>query len=587
MKRARELLLGVAALAAILALGKYGMDRQRAADALRGHTVYDALRAEEARKRVIGAPGSAGGTPPALRGAAGRGPLDPLPVRFVEVDPASLGIDFVHTFGGGLFDDLLKTSGGGLAAFDGDGDGDTDLYFVQGAQRAAFRPGETPPPPPRNRYYRNEGGGRFVDATDAVGLGDEGYGLGATVGDYDGDGDPDVFVSNFGPSRLYRNDDGRFTDVTAAAGIRVDGFTVGAAWGDADGDGILDLLACGYVQFDPSVRPRPPDERIPGPLAYRGETCRLLLGSADGTFRDVTREAGLWSTAGRGMGVAFVDLTASGARPHLLVANDATDNFAYERRAGGTYVETGLPLGFALSDLAQARSSMGIAVADFDRDGLPDAVVPDGSGGAFYVNVGGRFEERAGPAGLDGAMEGRTGWGAVPLDYDRDGFTDLFLTCGALHAQEPQRPLMLRNVGGGRFEDVSASLLPGRALMGRGAVPIDLDGDGDPDLVCNNLGARPVILRNDGGDARAALRVRCVGGGRNRDGIGALVEVDGDGLVQVEEVRTTQGYLSSTDPVLEFGLGRAKAARRVRVRFPSGAVREAADVPAGSIAVHE
>ena len=260
----------------------------------------------------------------------------------------------------------------------------------------------------------------------------------------------------------------------------------------------------------------------------------------------------------------FADLLGKGA-PHLLVANDATPNFVWERRDGGRWVDVASPLGLAYSDLGQARTSMGISVVDADRDGRPDLVIPDGSGGAFYRNLGGRFEDRARVAGLDGAMAGRTGWSATPLDYDLDGWPDLAVTCGALHAQQPQEAILFRNAGGGRFEDATEATAFARDCLGRGSAAGDLDGDGDPDLVIATLGARPLLLRNDGGNARRSLAVRCVGKGRNRDALGAVVEVETPGLLQREEVRTTQGYLAGGGPEILFGLGDAATADRVQV----------------------
>jgi hypothetical protein len=506
-------------------------------------------------------------------------------VKFRELPPSETGVDFVHTWGGGVMDNLVKASGGGVTLFDCDGDGDLDLYFLQGAYDAVAAPGESPTDPPRNRLYRNDGGWRFRDATAESGLGDAGYGLGAAAADMDGDGDQDLFVANFGRCRLYRNEGGRFTDVTAASGIDLAGFYAGAAWGDADGDGVLDLLVCGYVRYDPAVKPGGPGEPFPGPGAYVGEPIRLLLGRPDGTFQDATKRAGLWSTSGRGMCVAFSDLRGTGS-PLLVVANDAAPNWAFERR-GQAWVDVGFPLGIAYSDFGQARSSMGIAVLDADRDGRPDLVVPDGSGGTFYRNLGGRFEDRARVAGLDGVMGGRTGWSATPVDYDLDGWTDVAVTCGAIHALQPEKAVLFRNMGDGRFEDATAATGFARDACGRGCAAGDLDGDGDPDVVIATLGARPLLLRNDGGEARRSLLVRCVAKGRNRGALGAVVEVEADGLVQREEVRTTQGYLSGSGPALLFGLGRAKSADAVRVKFPSGQVRELKDVPAGSVTVTE
>ncbi|MHC4821284.1 MAG: CRTAC1 family protein, partial [Planctomycetota bacterium] len=391
---------------------------------------------------------------------------------------------------------------------------------------------------------------------------------------------------NYGPDRLYRNDGGRFTDITAESGIAVDGFSVGAAWGDANLDGHLDLLVCGYVVWDPAVRPGSATDPFPGPGAYRGEPTRLLLGSADGKFTDVTRDAGMWTRSGRGMGVAFADLSGD-ARPELVVANDSKANHVWEVGEDGVYVEAGFLLGAALSDIGQERSSMGVTVVDVDRDGLQDMVIPDGTGGCLYRNLGGRFEDRARRSGMEGAMRGRVGWSATPLDYDLDGFPDVLVTCGGMHARSPQQPVLFRNEGHGLFFDATTRTnLPG-PMLGRGSVAADLDGDGDPDLVVACLGARPRLLRNDGGEKRKSLSVRCRGAGRNGDALGAVIEVTVGDLVQVEQVRTTQGYLAGSGPELLFGLGDAAKADRVRVVFPGGAVRVLKDVPAGRVVIDE
>jgi hypothetical protein len=378
MPRGLQLLLALAALAVVALLGRTAVRLQRARDEARRGNPYEAMRADAHLKAIEGSVVAAPpGTPAAL------GPS--LPVKWVEIPPAASGVDFVHVYGGGMMDNLVKASGGGVTLFDADGDGDLDLYLVQGAfdpVAAPALPGRMPPVAPTNRLYRNDGGWRFTDVTDGSGLGDPGYGMGAAAADYDGDGDLDLALANFGRCRLFRNEGGgRFADVSGEAGIDADGFFVGACWGDADGDGNLDLLLCGYLRWDPAVK-NPGGGLFPGPLSFPGEPPRLYLGAADGTFRDATRERGLYTSAGRGMGAAFSDLDADG-RQEIVIANDGTPNFVFERREQGRFSDAAYVLGVALSDLGQARSSMGVAVFDADRDGRPDLALPDASGGTL------------------------------------------------------------------------------------------------------------------------------------------------------------------------------------------------------------
>ena len=544
-------------------------------------------------------------------GAAARAPAAEIPTAVPAQAPGPLftdvteeaGVDFVHDFGDSELSNLVESTGVGVCLLDYDGDERLDLYFVQGSRAE----GVTDPEElearaqagdraalPSNRLYRNvtEPGGpwRFEDVTAATGVGDTGYGMGCVAGDLDNDGDPDLVVTNYGPNRVYRNDrdEGLFTDVTERAGLGDPAWSLGAALLDYDGDGLLDLYVGNYVVFDPDYRAFYVADRFPGPLAYPGSPDRLYRNLGGWRFEDVTAEAGIGNPEGRAMGVGVTDYDGDG-RPDVFVANDAMANSLFRNRGDGSFEDVALPAGVAFSANGDATAAMGADFGDVDGDGRFEILVPDMTFSTLYQPLEGLvYEDRSRRWGLAPAAAQYVAWSGHFLDYDLDGRLDLFLTTGDLHELEPMEELLLRNVGPGELRDVSMEAGEAflRPTVGRGAAVGDLDADGDPDIVLNVLGDRAVLLRNDTGGANHWLAVRTVGTASNRDGVGALVEVEtgsGEGaLRQRREVRAGCGYLSSSDPRALFGLGRAGRAT-VTVRWPSGTVTVREDVPAGRV----
>ena len=524
-------------------------------------------------------------------------------VHFADVTSAS-GITFVHAASKTPVKFLPETMGGGVAMFDADGDGRLDLFFTNGA---AILPETTSGTPPRkdaprywNRLYRNTGGMTFEDVTAHAGLAGVRYDFGAAAGDYDNDGDTDLLVTGLGGVTLYRNDGkGVFTDVTAAAGARVAGWSSSAAFVDYDHDGHLDLFVGRYLVWD--------WEHNPVCLAADGTTrayCHpklfpaissvLLRNNGDGTFRDASGTAGIAAHPGKALGVALHDYDRDG-RIDLFVANDSMAQFLFRNTGRGSFTEVALDAGAAYDGDGRSVAGMGTDIQDYDGDGWPDIVVTTLSMeryALFRATGRGRFEYATHASGVGRATLRNSGWGVKFLDFDNDGRRDLFVAQGhvldtvsrARQGFDYLQPLlMLRNTGGS-FEDVSGSLGPAFATpaAGRGAAFGDLDDDGDVDIVVANLDAPPVVLRNDGGNARNWLTVSLRGTRSNRDGIGALVRiVDERGHEQTAMASAASSYQSSNDRRVHFGLGDAASVGRIEVRWPSGTVQVLENVQAG------
>jgi hypothetical protein len=477
---------------------------------------------------------------------------------------------------------------------DFDGDGRQDLYFVgSGAipeRTEAQAPGTS-------RLYRNLGGWRFEDVTERAGARGRGYMMGAVAGDYDNDGDQDLYLTSYGSNTLLRNrGDGTFEDATAAAGCDDPRWSTGAAFLDGDRDGDLDLYVQNYLAYRVELHEAQQQDGIgvyPAPDAYPAIASSYFVNRGDGTFEDASERSGIGRHLGRGLGVVAADLDDDGDQD-LYVANDVVENFVFEGRGDGTFEEVGLRSGAGYSAEGKIESGMGTDAADVDGDGRLDLIVTNyqHETNAIYRGEGGlSFTEVSSASGTAEASLRSLGFGVRFADLDNDGNQDLFVANGhvmdTIASLEPdvtwaQPPLLFRGLGNGRFEDALASQ-PAEVReprVARGLAAADLDDDGDLDLVLGILGGRPLVLHNDGGEARSWVSVRCVGTRRDSTAIGTRVTVVAGGKTQLGDVRSGGSYLSHSDLRVFFGLGSARQVERVAVRWPDGSVEEARDVPA-------
>ncbi len=507
------------------------------------------------------------------------------PIVFRDVTEQT-GITFRHTDGGSGRRYIVETVSAGLALFDYDGDGDVDVYFLNGAPL----PGSRFDAPPTNALYRNDGGWRFTDVTESAGVGDTGYGLGVAVADYDNDGDQDLYLNNFGPNVLYRNNgDGTFTDVTERSGTQNgDQVGAGACFLDVEADGDLDLYVGNYLEFsyDRNVEAAIHGVPVyPGPNRYPPVPDTLYRNNGDGTFSDVSRASGVAAHAGWAMGMVCSDYDDDGDTD-VFVGNDVAENFVFQNDGSGRFEEVGLITGASYDLRGNPQGSMGVDCGDYNHDGRLDFYQTSfqGQHAVLYENAGAGFLEDV--TLITGAGAGTmpyVTWGNSLVDFDNDGHRDLFVACGHLYDNVERfddttsyhaRNMLLRNTGDGRFVDVSARAGDGLAvkLSSRGAAFDDLDGDGDVDVVVLNSRREPTLLRNDSDSGNHWLQVRLKGAKSNRDGVGARVKVVAGDLTTWDEVHSGRGYQSHYGSRLHFGLGRRDRVDRVEVRWPSGEI---------------
>jgi len=498
---------------------------------------------------------------------------------------AETGLRFQHFIGstGEFF--MPEIMGAGVALLDYDNDGDLDVYLIQGS---AFEAGRKPSERLGNRLYRNDlipsGKLHFTDVTESAGVGHTGYGMGAATGDYDNDGDVDLYVTNFGNNILYRNDgNGRFTDVTRTAGVDDDRWSTSAAFLDYDRDGDLDLVVLNYVDFTVKGSKHcfaPTGERdYCTPKAYRPVTARLFRNDGGGRFADVTAASGISSAYGPGLGVTCADLNGDGWID-IYVANDTAANLLWLNQKNGTFRESGLMAGAAYSEDGLAKAGMGVGAGDYDNDGDDDLWVVNltREGATLFRNDGtGGFQDVTLAHGLKPLTFPYTGFGTDWFDYDNDGWLDLFVANGAVTLQESlrgqpypfhQKNQLLRNESGRRFTDVSAEGGPALALseVTRGAAFGDIDNDGDIDIVLTNNNGPARLLLNETGPRRNWLTVKL-----EPFAPGARVAVLRDGRPPLwRRAHTDSSYLSASDPRVHFGLGDWKGPVAVEVRWPDG-----------------
>ena len=506
------------------------------------------------------------------------------------------GVRFVHRPGGSGRHYLPETMGAGCAFFDYNGDGWVDILLLQGGTL----PGDPSGPASHNALFRNDGHGGFTPVTAAAGLDAPGYAMGCCAADIDNDGDCDVLITRFGGYSLYRNDAGRFVDITRAAGLDYLGWGASAAFGDYNGDGWVDLFVTNYVQYDPRTAPgcRAPDGS-PGycpPEVYQPTTDRLYRNRGNGSFEDVTLGSGIAALKTRGLGVEWVDFDQDG-RPDVFVGCDQSPNVLWRNQGNGTFKNVAVDVAVALDGAGVVQNGMGVDFADPDHDGDMDGFVTNFSGqpNSYYVNQGrSGFQYWSMESGLGRPSIRLLGFGCNFLDFDNDGWEDLFVVNGHVNDKialavpgigyaEPAS--LYRNVGNGRFEELQgpAGQSLWRERVGRGSATADFDHDGDVDLLVSNAGQSAELFRNELSGEHSWLTVELEGTRSNRSAIGARVTIKTAETTQTREVRAGSSYLSQSDLALTFGLGRASRVAEFRVAWPSGRKTVLKDVTARQI----
>jgi enediyne biosynthesis protein E4 len=522
------------------------------------------------------------------------------PVIFEDVTPQTPLAGFKHRSGNPQKDYILETPPSGVAIFDYDNDNLPDIYLLNGSTFNAEKGKEKAP---RAALYRNLGNWKFEDVSNKAGVANERWGFGVAVGDYDNDGWLDLYISNWGVSRLYRNNgNGTFTDVAEKLGVARKGWSTGATWGDYDGDGRLDLFVPGYLEFDMNNLPPNPSEAakpgsvaqnfcqfrgIPvlcGPRGLKGEGDTLYHQKADGTFEDVSVKAGVDDKEKYyGFSSVFVRINDDELLD-LLVVNDSTPKQLYINKGDGTFDEVGYPSGIALNENGREQAGMGLAVGDYDNDGLVDFYITnfsDDSNTLYHNDGDGNFIDVTFQAGHSEITFPFLGWGTNFIDYDNDGWKDLFIANGHVYpgvdqqqwgTSWAQQPLLFRNLANGKFERVGAA--PGSALaqayQGRGLAQGDLDGDGRLDTVINNIDAHPAILKNVTKNAGHWIAFKLVGDTAQKtpkDATGSVVYVTTGSLRQRQDVLSGASFASNNDLRLHFGLGPATKIDKLEIKW--------------------
>jgi hypothetical protein len=536
--------------------------------------------------------------------------VDSGPVIFQDVTRQAGLSGWRHKMGSPEKNFILETNGSGVCLIDYDNDGWLDIYLVNGSTFDALDGKEEPP---HAALFHNNHDGTFTDVSKQAGVQNDRWGYGCSVADYDNDGWPDLFVGNYGKNRLYHNNhDGTFTDEAEKAGVALGNWSAGSAWGDYDGDGRLDLYVTGNVHFDRDNLPIAGTKAVGyaqceyrgesvncGPRGLMGEPDHLFHNNGDGTFTDVTEKAGVADKDRYyGFTAIFIDLNGGG-KPDLVVGNDSTPNFLYMNKGNGTFEDDGYLSGFALNADGREIASMGIAAGDYENNGLVDFFITDFGDDykvLFHNDGGANFTDVSYKAGVAQTTIPFVGWGDGFIDYDNDGWLDLFMVNGHVYPQVDQhqwgtswaeRPLLFRNVpaaqGKGRkFEYVPAVNGSGLAdvIPARGAAFGDLFNDGKIDVVINPVDGPPVLLRNVNPDHHHWVEIQLVGGPKSpRDATCATAYLTANGMRQRQDVLASGSYIGANDRRLHFGLGDATDAGSVEIHWPSGA-KETIKLPA-------
>jgi len=519
------------------------------------------------------------------------------PIVFENVAVAAGLTRWHHTAGTPEKRLILEAKGPGVCLLDYDNDGWLDIYLVNGSTYDALAGKATPP---HAALFHNNHDGTFTEVTNTAGVANDRWGYGCAVADYDNDGWPDLYVTNYGKNRLYHNNhDGTFSDVAEIAGVEIGTWSTGATFGDYDGDGRLDLFVAGYIRFDLSDPPVSGSKSanfyqcqfrgVPvmcGPRGLHGEQDHLFHNNGDGTFTDVSKKLGVDDSQGYyGLGALFVDVNGDG-KPDLLVANDSTPNYLYMNKGDGTFEDQSYESGYAVNGSGREVANMGIAVGDYMNNGhlgIVNTTFADDYDVLFQNDGTGTFTDVSYQAGIAEASIPFVGFADGFLDYDNDGWKDLLIVNGHVYPQADQhpemgssyaqRPLLFHNLKNGKFDLVPAVEGTGLATVsvGRGAAFGDIFNDGKMDVVINNMDGVPVLLRNVNPDHNHWVELKLIGGPKSpRDAVGATVYLTAGGIRQRGDVLSGGSYLSSNDLRVHFGLGNATAVDGVEIRWPSG-----------------
>jgi hypothetical protein len=516
-----------------------------------------------------------------------------VPAHFVDITPSS-GIHFEQLANHTDHKYLIETMGSGVALFDYNNDGLLDIFAVNGAPfTAPVTPGTIPQktgPKYWNRLYRNNGDGTFTDVTEKAGLQGVGYGMGVAVGDYDNDGNEDLYVTAYGGNRLYHNNgDGTFTDVTEKAGVGGSGWSTSAAWVDLDNDGYLDLVVLRYVKWnweDPWCGPQRPGYRAYcHPDLFQPISMLVYHNNGNGTFTEIANTSGL-NVPGKGLGVAICDYDRDG-RIDIVVANDSMREFLYHNKGDGKFEEVGLDSEMAVDGDGRTYAGMGIDCADYNNDGWPDLFITDLANQqyAIYKNEhDGTFDYAAYISGIGGMTLLHSGWGMRFMDYDNDGWKDILaaqghdldnvdLTFPQIHYRE--HLMLARNIDGKRFLDVApvSGAVFQQRWVGRGLATGDIDNDGRMDAVVSENNGPLHILMNRTVTANHWINIKLVGHKSNRDGIGAVIRIETSKGSQWQTATTSSSYLSASDRRVHFGLGPDATISTMEIHWPSGTLQ--------------
>jgi hypothetical protein len=524
------------------------------------------------------------------------------PIVFEDISEKAGLTKWAYKMGTPAKDYIIETKGSGVCLLDYDNDGWLDVYVVNGSTIDALSGKE---PPPHAALFHNNHDGTFTDVSAKAGVTNERWGFGCAAADYDNDGWPDLYVSNFGKNRLYHNNhDGTFTDLAEKAGVVLGNWSTGVTWGDYDGDGRLDLFVAGYLHWDWNNPPAKGGEggssnsfctfrgeaTACGPRGLKGEPDHLFHNNGDGTFTDVSDKAGVADKPGYyGLGAVFVDINNDG-KPDLLVGNDSTPNYLYLNKGDGTFEDVSYASGYALNESGRETASMGIAVGDFENKGMLDVFNTTFSDDykPLYRNEGdANFTDISYHIGLGEVTVPFLSWGDAFMDYDNDGWKDLLMSDGHVYPQADkynwgtswkQRPMLFHNVLGKSFENVPAVEGTGLAdvIAGRGMAVGDLFNDGKLDAVINVMDGHPVLLRNVSTDKNHWIELKLIGGPKSpRDAVGTTVYLTAAGMKQREDVISGGSYLSSNDMRPHFGLGQATKIDDIEIHWPDGKVEHA------------